>query len=72
MAQEIKTISTKVELIETKIDSLPEKMKEVFVSKLEFESHKVTLELLQKIVYGTVALILTLVLTALIALVLIP
>lgn len=70
MAQEIKAIKKKVEDIDEKIDDLPNKMKEIYVSKLEFEEHKITLKTIQKIVYGCVAIILISVIGAIISLIL--
>jgi hypothetical protein len=59
MAEQIRNIEKKVDTIDIKLDNLPERMKEVFVSKVEFEKRISDLLLLKKIVFGAIGLILT-------------
>ena len=66
MAEQIKDINSKVNTIDKKIDDLPAKMEKIFVSKIEFESHKTNLLIMQRILYGMVGLVLTAIIIALI------
>ena len=69
MAEEVKEIKDKVNNIDKKIDTLPEQMTKIFVSKIEFEEQKTTLDIIKKIVYGMVSITLTLVLAGVLYLV---
>ncbi len=70
MAEKIKHIETKINSIDDKIDKLPEHLAHMFVSKVEFESTKIDVDYMKKVVFGAIGVILTTVLLALVYLVL--
>ena len=71
MAEKLNNIDIKVDGLVKDLKNLPENLEKVFVSKVEFETEKQQNKLARKVVFGAVGLILTSVLIALLALIII-